>query len=53
VALERGREGDVPPFMKEELGELDEMDMLFVMICESVVKTEEFDYAKWKGIWRP
>jgi len=41
------------PFMREELGELDEMDRLFVMICESVVKPEELGYAKWQGIGRP
>ena len=41
------------PFMREEFGELDEMARLFVMICESVVKPEAFDYAKWKGIGRP
>lgn len=41
------------PFMREEFGELDEMDRLFVTVCESVVKPEAFEYAKWKGIGRP
>ena len=41
------------PFMREEFGELDETAKLFVMICESAVKPEAFDYAKWKGIGRP
>ena len=51
-ALERSRPGYVP-FMREEFGELDEMDRLFVTVCESVVKPEAFEYAKWKGIGRP
>ena len=41
------------PFMMEELGELDDIARLFVMLCESVVKPEDFDYAKWNGIGRP
>lgn len=41
------------PFMREEFGELDEMDRIFVTVCESVVKPEAFEYAKWKGIGRP
>ena len=41
------------PFMREEVGELDEKARLFVMICEAIVKPEAFDYAKWKGLGRP
>lgn len=41
------------PFMMVELGETDEPARLSAMICESVVKSEEFNYAKWKAIGRP
>lgn len=41
------------PFMLNEVGELTDKNRLFVVVCESTVKPEEFEYARWKGIGRP
>ena len=41
------------PFMLNEVGELTDKNRLLVVVCESIVKPEEFAYAKWKGVGRP
>ena len=41
------------PFMLNEVGELTDKNRLLVVVCESIVKPEEFAYARWKGIGRP
>jgi len=41
------------PFVMDEVGELDQDHKLFVTVCEAVIDTNEFNYAKWIGNGRP
>ena len=41
------------PFVMDEVGELDQDHKLFVAVCEAVIDTDEFNYAKWIGNGRP
>lgn len=41
------------PFVMDEVGELDKDHRLFVAVCEAVIDTNAFDYAKWIGNGRP
>ena len=53
MRLWRELEQGLFPFMREEIGELDDDFRLFVAVCEAVVDETDFWYAVWRGNGRP